>query len=96
MPHGPSPCCTLDTNLDQPNGVEWLDGALYVATARALLRYDGVLNVLRGIEGFMNAMSGVAWARPVDVQRAPRAAPAFFVSDDKGGAIFRFAGDLRA
>lgn len=37
----------LDSGLDQPNGVEWLDGALYVATARALLRYDGVDAVLR-------------------------------------------------
>lgn len=38
----------LDSGLDQPNGVEWLDGALYVATARALLRYDGVDLMLQG------------------------------------------------
>lgn len=39
---------TFDEGLDQPNGVEWLDGALYVATARQLLRYTGVLEVLAG------------------------------------------------
>lgn len=39
---------TIDTELDQPNGVEWMGGELYVATARALLRYEGVIEVLRG------------------------------------------------
>ena len=39
---------TIDSGLDQPNGVEWLNDVLYVATARALLRYDGVERALRG------------------------------------------------
>ena len=39
---------TIDSGLDQPNGVEWWEGALYVATARALLRYDDVVDALRG------------------------------------------------
>jgi len=42
------------------------------------------------ITGFINTTSGVSWARPVDVQPAAAGSDAFLVSDDKGGAIFRF------
>lgn len=38
---------TLDDGLDQPSGVEWVDGVLYVATARRLLSYHGVEDALR-------------------------------------------------
>jgi len=43
---------TIDTGLDQPNGVEWLDGTLYVATARALFRYEGVVDALRELSEY--------------------------------------------
>lgn len=47
----------LEEDLDQPNGVVWVNNMLYVATAVELFRYEGLTNVLKGLsETFKKVM----------------------------------------